>query len=201
MSHKPIPSLTTTHCRCGLRCAYADTPNEPCWGAVEVEDNQPIAGESDIRIHACRGHAPMVDHGAYDGQYLPRPVVKKTAHAAMAAWDKTWQMHYLPLWIRKRIRLRAIRQGLWRPCRSSADDFLPPDVFDHWGSVVRGNVRALVAQPYGEHDALARAFATELDCSLKIASPGPWHEGTRYYEFLPNVPEEPVKLAAPVPGA
>ena len=29
--------------------------------------------EFDQQIHACRGHAAMVDHGTYAGQYLPEP--------------------------------------------------------------------------------------------------------------------------------
>ena len=62
---------SATPCHCGAGCAYSGTPDEPCWGQVEVEDQQQMEDESDILIHACRGHAAMVNHGDYNGTYLP----------------------------------------------------------------------------------------------------------------------------------
>jgi hypothetical protein len=110
----------------------------------------------------------------------------KNGHAAMDAWDKTWKMHHLPMWAKKAIRLNAIKKGNWWPCRDTAHGKLDWDLFDHWGSVKRGDVRAVIAQPYGNHDALAHQFAADMGCSVKITTPGPWNSGTWCYEFLPN---------------
>ena len=117
----------------------------------------------------------------------------KSGHAAMAAWDKSWKPHHLPMWAKKAIRLNAIKKGNWRaypgwPVTNNAETHLPNDLFDHWGSVKRGETRALVAQPYGNHDDLAAEFAAELGWSVKSFTPGPWNDGTWCYEFLPNDP-------------
>ena len=115
----------------------------------------------------------------------------KNPHAAMTAWDKSWKPHHLPMWAKKAIRLNAIKNENWRaypgwPVTNDAETHLPNDLFDHWGSVKRGETRALVAQPYGNHDELAAKFAAELGWSVKSFTPGPWNDGTWCYEFLPN---------------
>ena len=116
----------------------------------------------------------------------------KNGHAAMDAWDKTWRMHHMPMWAKKQIRMNAIKKGKWvsaaRWGHTTDESLLPSDLFDHWGSVNRNGVRALVAQPYGNHDDLAAQFANELGWSLKSYTPGPWNDGTWCYEFLPNDP-------------
>ena len=113
-----------------------------------------------------------------------------SGHSAMDAWDKTWIMHHLTMWARKVIRRNAIRNGTWVPAgrfgQTTPDSLLPDLLFDHWGSVRRGGIRALVTQPYGNHDESALVFAKQMGCTLKSRTPGPWHEGTWYYEFLPN---------------
>ena len=115
----------------------------------------------------------------------------KTGHAAMDAWDKSWRMHHLPFWAKKQIRINAIKQRKWlsaaRWGHTTAESLLPNDLFDHWGSVNRNGVRALVAQPYGNRDDLAARFAYELGWYWKSYTPGPWHDGTWGYEFLPSV--------------
>lgn len=114
-------------------------------------------------------------------------------HAAMYAWDKSWQIHHLPMWAKKAIRLNAIKKGNWRaypnwPITNDVKMHLPSDLFDHWGSVKRRNkVRALVTQPYGDRDELAAKFAAELGWSVKSFTPGPWNDGTWCYEFLPPI--------------
>jgi hypothetical protein len=115
----------------------------------------------------------------------------KNPHDSMTAWDRSWKPHHLPMWARKSIRLDAIKKDNWRaypgwPVNNHAEAHLPHELFDHWGSVKRGKTRALIAQPYGEHDALAKSFASELGWSVKSFTPGPWNDGTWCYEFLPN---------------
>ena len=115
----------------------------------------------------------------------------KKGYPAMEAWDKSWKPHHLPMWAKKAIRLNAIKKGNWCaypgwPVTNNAETHLPNDLFDHWGSVKRGEIRALVAQPYGNHDDLAAKFAAELGWSVKSFTPGPWNDGTWCYEFLPN---------------
>ena len=108
----------------------------------------------------------------------------------MEAWDETWKAHHLPMWAKKKIRSNAIRDGKWRYCFSSADDFIPRDVFDHWGSILRGETRALVAQPYGHHKVSAELWAKEMECAIEVIAPGPWNEGTTCFIFTPmNLPK------------
>ena len=57
-------------CPCGANCVYTGREEEPCWGKIEVEDFIPLKDESDLLIHACRGHAAFINHGAYNGRYL-----------------------------------------------------------------------------------------------------------------------------------
>ena len=108
----------------------------------------------------------------------------------MEAWDKTWRIHHMPMWAKKAIRMNAIKNGEWVPQTiwgyTTVESFLPGNLFDHWGSVKRGDNRALIAQPYGNHDDIANQFAKEMDWSLKSYTPGPWNPGTWCYEFLPN---------------
>jgi len=126
---------------------------------------------------------------------------KLEGHAAMRAWDRTWKMHHIPMWAKKSLRKNAIRKKEWisaaRCGHTFAHCYLDVDLFDHWGSVRRGAFRALVAQPYGNHDKLAKDFASEHGWVVKISEPGPWRDGTWLYEFLP-APEpesQPVNLA------
>jgi hypothetical protein len=111
----------------------------------------------------------------------------KDGYASMIEWDATWRGHHLPVWLRKAIRLSAIRDGKWRPATSwghtTAESLLPWDVFDHWGSVKRGIRHVVIAQPYWNQDEKAKKFADEVGCNLKISNPGPWHENTWLYEF------------------
>lgn len=121
--------------------------------------------------------------------------LEKNSYASMEAWDNSWKHHHLPMWAKKAIRMNAIKRGKWRayprwPVTNNAETHLPSDLFDHWGSVKRGNTRALIAQPYGNHDDLAAKFAAELGWSVKSFTPGPWNAGTWCYEFLPNASDQ-----------
>lgn len=57
-------------CSCESDCVYAGTLNEPCWGRVRVVDTLPIDNESVLLLHACEGHATVINYGQYDGHYL-----------------------------------------------------------------------------------------------------------------------------------
>ena len=60
-------------CHCGASCCYEwrDSTTQPCWGEVDVETVENGGeDEGDLYIHACRGHAPIINDGAYDGKYL-----------------------------------------------------------------------------------------------------------------------------------
>ena len=124
--------------------------------------------------------------------------MQKDSKQPESAGDKTWRMHHMPMWAKKQIRMNAIKQGKWVSAaqwgHTTVESLLPNDLFDHWGSVKRGETRALVAQPYGNHDDLAAKFAAELGWSVKSFTPGPWNDGTWCYEFLPN---KRVELTAP----
>lgn len=111
----------------------------------------------------------------------------KPGHDSMKVWDKSWKHLHLPMWAKKAIRMNAIKNGKWKAWHITDDavEHLPIDLFDHWGSVNREGIRALVAQPYGNHDNLAFKFAVELGLSVTVFTPGPWNEGTWCYEFLP----------------
>lgn len=120
----------------------------------------------------------------------------KDGYDAMMAWNRTWQMHHMPVWLKKRIRLDAIKKGTWNT-GWRAESYLPRDLMDHWGTVRRlldghnntpcGDVFSFITQPYGEHNELARKFAEDMQCHLIIQRPGPWASGTWYYEFIPKV--------------
>lgn len=120
--------------------------------------------------------------------------LEKNSYASMELWDNSWKRHHLPMWAKKAIRLNAIKRGAWvsaaRWGHTTVESLLPQDLFDHWGSVKRGNTRALIAQPYGNHDDIAAKFATELGWSVKSFTPGPWNAGTWCYEFLPNASDQ-----------
>lgn len=110
----------------------------------------------------------------------------KSGFSALREWDATFKHHHLPMWAKKRIRLWAIECGTWHAGMTTHQECLPREVFDHWGSIVRGGVRAVYAMPYNEPDALAGVWAGIMDCTLETLAPGPWNEGTTCYVFLPN---------------
>lgn len=111
-------------------------------------------------------------------------------HDLMLAWDSTWKPHHLPQWVKKRIRLHAIKTGEWVPCtcrhHRPVESFLSYRLFDHWGSVRKDGLRSLVTQPYGNHDEMAATFAEQMECTVKSFTPGPWNEGTFCYVFTPK---------------
>lgn len=117
--------------------------------------------------------------------------MKINGHYAMESWDRTWRPGKIPVWLRKNIRRWAIRNGKWvaGPVtafgRTIPESFLPWELFDHWGSVRRGNVRVLVAQPYHRHDKIAVEWAMKMGCRFEYFRPGPWHEKTHCYIFSP----------------
>lgn len=104
----------------------------------------------------------------------------------MDAWDPTWKHHHLPMWAKKSLRKNAIKRNEWNPCYTSAYSLIPYEIFDHWGSVNRDGIRALVAQPYHNCDDQAAKFAEDHGWTVKSSHPGPWAEGTWLYEFLPK---------------
>jgi hypothetical protein len=89
------------------------------------------------------------------------------------------------MWAKKKIRLWEIECGTWQAGLSTPHGLLPNKLFDHWGSVLRGDTRVLYTMPYGSPDALAETWAGIMDCELEIIKPGPWHEMTTCYVFLP----------------
>lgn len=108
----------------------------------------------------------------------------------MIAWDKSWKLHHMPIWAKKAIRANAIKKGKWNvypayPITNYAEAHFPAGLLDHWGTINRNGVLVLITQPYGNHDDLAAKFAEELRWSVKSFAPGPWNEGTWYYEFFP----------------
>ena len=110
----------------------------------------------------------------------------KSGFDALREWNNTFKHHHLPMWAKKRVRLLAIECGEWKAGISIHEEFLPHKVFDHWGSIVRGDNRALYAMPYAEPDALAKIWAEVMDCTLESFFPGPWNEATKCYVFFPN---------------
>jgi hypothetical protein len=124
------------------------------------------------------------------GRMTNQTAVKKSGWAAVESWDRTWKAHHIPMWFKKRIRLNAIKDGKWRPAtrwgHTTVESLLPRDIFDHWGSVRCYGGRAMVAQPYGNHDQFAQRWAEEMGCKLESFTPGPWNEGTWCYVFFPE---------------
>ena len=141
--------------------------------------------EWEDQMHTSQG---FVDHGFSNSGSFNVP--GKTGHEAMQLWDKGFKLHHLPMWAKKAIRMNAKKKGNWNaypshPVTNRAELHLPSSLFDHWGSISKGEIRALITQPYGNHDFDALEFAVELGWSVSYATPGPWGDGTSYYEFLP----------------
>lgn len=107
-------------------------------------------------------------------------------HKAMTQWDKTWRFSHLPAWAKKLLRAKIKQSG--RSCIwTTEESMLDMTLFDHYGSIKRGAIRSLVAQPYGEHNEIAVKWADEMECSLESFTPGPWNQGTWCYIFTPRV--------------
>ena len=116
----------------------------------------------------------------------------------MKQWDETFQNRTLPAWFKKCLRARHKKL---HPYSSTWDLDLylrngwindnQSHIWDHYGSVLRDGFRAVITQPYGDHDAEAQKWAEEHDCVLAVAKEGgPWAEGTWYYEFHPKPPND-----------
>lgn len=107
-------------------------------------------------------------------------------HELMKEWNHTWQWHHLPLWAKVRLRKLAIRNKEWIPNTSRAEFFLPERLFDHWGSIKRGDLRVIMTQPYENPDEEAAQWAHDMDLHVEQFSPAPWHPDTRAYIFSPR---------------
>jgi hypothetical protein len=67
---QPAPSYNPSSC-CGAHCfRYKGYPDEPCWGEVEVIEEE-MDGDDWWWIHACQGHLDCYCNP--DGKYRPEP--------------------------------------------------------------------------------------------------------------------------------
>ena len=116
-----------------------------------------------------------------------RPV--KTGFDLVEEWNPTYKHHHLPLWMKKTVRIVAIKKGDWTPGIGREFYFLHNldfyGLWDHWGSIMTGDAseRSVITQPYGEYDQMAERFAEEHGCVLESLTPGPWHPKTHLYIF------------------
>lgn len=112
------------------------------------------------------------------------------SHALMLAWDASWLPKNLPVWFKRALRARFRATTPRGPFNPHAQ--FESNLWDHWGTVVRGKTHAVVTQPYGkfeDHHREACQLAQELDCKLVAKPGGPWHPSTSYFEFVPFGPD------------
>jgi hypothetical protein len=113
--------------------------------------------------------------------------ISKKGFQSVKEWNPTYKHHHLPLWMKKIVRIVAIKKGDWTPGMDPECYFLHDREFhglwDHWGSIIGASERSLITQPYGEHDEKAEKFAEEHGCVLETIIPGPWHPKTHLYIF------------------
>lgn len=107
----------------------------------------------------------------------------------MDAWDKSWKHGHLPMWMKKSVRQAskihsAKDLGLEIGYRSGISIY--GGLWDHWGSVRRGEEVAVITQPYNRDDAAAEQFAERVGCKVDVVVPGPWEPRTVMYVFTPN---------------
>ena len=110
----------------------------------------------------------------------------------MKEWDKTFQDRKFPAWFKKCLWARDEKLHPDReiPQWETATDLCHGRLWDHHGSVQRDGFRAVITQPYENHDAEAQQWAEELGCVLAVAKKaGIWHDWTWYYEFHPKPPK------------
>lgn len=115
---------------------------------------------------------------------------------AVRQWNPTWRMDHIPVWFKKAIREKAIREDDWEPSVSNTWEFLPSKIFDHVGSIFhlneespRKKVWEFVAMPYNRDDAFAQSFADSINCEVTCSPVGPWHPKTSLYVFKEKTPD------------
>jgi hypothetical protein len=133
----------------------------------------------------------------------------KTGFLSMKDLYPSYKHHHIPLWLKKAIRVAAIKNGTWiKGCHCESfflNNRTYSGLFDHWASVQIGDVwnfikpelfglipasiicsneRAIITQPYGKMDKLAENFSKDHACALKTIRPGTWHPNTSMYIFL-----------------
>lgn len=111
-----------------------------------------------------------------------------TSHPAMRAWDASWKAGHMPAWFKKAIRARYKRLTNGGSCWDCYEyGALQGELWDHWGSVQRGSVCAVITQPYSNEIDKAIVWARDLRCIVVATGIGaPWAPGTWYFEFLPQ---------------
>ena len=109
-----------------------------------------------------------------------------TGHKGMVAWDKTWKPHHLPRWFTEACyKHRAELYGCGVRMFGRDVVSLPTEVFDHYGSVLRGDGRHLVSQPYSLDPKLLASILSHIGCESVVSSPGPWHPNTVLVDIAP----------------
>jgi hypothetical protein len=87
----PDRSESYLPCRCGSDCNWLTAyPDEPCWGQVDKQDEDPDGNES----HGCQGHRETLDwccNSATARKYIPETNVQEhpTAGAAGRMQNQT----------------------------------------------------------------------------------------------------------------
>ena len=130
-------------------------------------------------------------------------MITKTGFSQMNNLYPSYKHHHIPLWLKKKIRLSAIKKGTWIKGYDAHSFFINDrdyrGLWDHWASVLMhdlcgdknpiraevlcSNDRSVITQPYGNNDLLAERFAFDHSCFLKVISPGTWQPNTRLYIF------------------
>lgn len=100
-------------------------------------------------------------------------------------WNSTWKHHHLPVKFKKRIRFEAIRDEKWKANYSVSEDFMPSELFDHWGSFIpEGETqRQMASMPYGGNDVMVKLWAERHGMDIAISDDSPYGEGTKFYVF------------------
>jgi len=119
-------------------------------------------------------------------------------------WDKTFKLHYFPLWLRHSIKyaqgftelpIRFGRQyglGAYEliigGCRgwSSCMRLRMPFLLDHWGTITHDRREIFVNQPYEWDDEITTKWASEIGCFLTAQLHAPWSAGAKLFLFSEN---------------
>jgi hypothetical protein len=112
-----------------------------------------------------------------------------TGFKGIAKWQPSFRWHHLPMWLKKALRKRAIKNGNWY--KWSPHHHFLPDFFDHWGSFLshpKAANRSVAAMPYGANMDQVLAFAKEVGCTVEYKKESPWNESTCLLIFTPETP-------------
>lgn len=110
-----------------------------------------------------------------------------TGHAAMEKWDPTWQHLRIPKWAEPALRAHPDNRN--RRELGLEHLHIPGEwsgVFDHWGTIKRGEEEFWITQPYGDVSEEIARVATELGCTAVYAGQGPWSKGVTLWVLEKN---------------